>query len=109
MTFVVTPAQTGEFSLAASPASLTIQHGKWDTYAVTITRTGGFTGPVALSVSGLPSGVTGTFNPASATGDSSTLMINSQGNAQRGTVTLTITGTSAGVPNATGTVSLTIR
>jgi hypothetical protein len=37
------------------------------------------------------------------------LMINSQGNAQRGTVTLTITGTSAGVPNATGTVSLTIR
>jgi hypothetical protein len=109
VTLVVTGGQPAGFTLAATPASLTVQHGKTGTYAITITRTGGFAGAVALSVTGLGPGVTGTFNPASTTGNTSTLTINAQGNAQRATFTLTITGTSAGVPTATRTVSLTIR
>jgi hypothetical protein len=107
VTLVVTPP--GSFSLSATPASLTVQHGRSGTYAVTITRTAGFSDAVALSVSGLGSGVTGTFNPSSATGTSSTLTINASGNAQRSTFTLTITGTSASAPTATTTVTLTIR
>ena len=78
------------------------------TYAVTITRTAGFSGAVALTVSGLPSGGTGTFNPSSVTGTSSTLTVNAQGNASRTTVTLRITGAS-GTITATTTVTLTIR
>jgi hypothetical protein len=109
VTFVVTAPVPAGFSVSASPASLTVQHGKNGTYTVTITRTGGFAGAVALSVSALPSGVTAAFSPASVTGTTSTLTINAAGNAQRVTQALTITGTSAGQPDATATVSLTIR
>jgi hypothetical protein len=107
VTFVVT--SPGSFSLSATPASLTVQHGKNGAYTITITRAAGFSGAVTLAVSGLPSGVTGTFNPSTVTGTSSTLAINAIGNAQRRTVTLTITGTSAGAPTTTTTASLTIR
>jgi len=109
VSFVVNAPVAAGFSISAAPPTLTVQHGKSGTYTITITRTGGFTGAVALSVTGQSAGVTATFNPASATGTASTLTISAQGNAQRGTGTLTITGTSAGQPNATATVSLTIR
>jgi len=109
VSFVVNAPVAAGFSVSASPASLTVQHGKSGSYTVTITRTGGFTGAVALSVTGQPSGVTATFNPASTTGTTSTLTISAQGNAQRVTQPLTITGTSPGQPDATATVSLTIR
>jgi hypothetical protein len=107
VTLVVTAP--GSFSLSAAPASLTVQHGKNGSYAITITRSGGFSAAVALSVSALPANVTASFNPSSTTGPSSTLTISASGNAHRGTVTLTITGTSAGAPTATTTVSLTVR
>jgi hypothetical protein len=107
VTFVVTAP--GSFSLSANPASLTVRRGRSGTDTVTITRSAGFSGAVALSVSGLPSNVTGTFNPSTVTGTSSTLTLIAAGNAQRGTFTLTITGTSAGAPTATTTVRLTVR
>lgn len=100
---------TAPFSLSAAPASRTVRRGNTGTYTVTITRTAGFSGDVALSVTGLQSGVTGTFNPSSVTGTSSVLTITAAGNAQRVTRTLTITGTSAGAPTQTTTVTLTVR
>jgi uncharacterized membrane protein len=109
VTFVVTSAAQPSFTLSAAPASLSIKHGKSDSYAVTITRTGGFTGAVALSVTGQGAGVTATFNPASVTGSSSTLTIDVANNASHDTRTLTITGSSPGVTSASTTVSLTIR
>src|SRR5262249_37747197 len=102
-------AVTQGFTLSATPASLTVQHGNRGSYTVTVSRTGGFTGAGALSVSGLPPGVTGTFNPSSGTGTGATPNLNASGNAQRRTVTLTITGTSPGAATKTTTVSLTIR
>ena len=52
------------FSLSISPASATIPLlGSTTTYTVTITRTGGFSGAVTLSVAGLPSGGSATFTP----------------------------------------------
>ena len=56
-------------------------------------NTGGFTGSVNLSISGLPSGVTASFNPSPANGISLlTLTVGS--NAIRGSYLLTISGTS---------------
>src|SRR5262245_12257720 len=107
--FVVTAGQPAGFSVAVAPLTLTVQHGKSGSYTVTITRTGGFAGAVTLSVSGLQTGVTATFNPAAPTGNTATLNINAIGNAQRVTRTLTITGTATGFPPATATVTLTIR
>src|SRR5207247_1316020 len=63
-----------EFTLSASPSSRTVAPGGSTSYSVTITPTGGFSGQVTLSVSGLPSGATGSFNPNPATA-SSTLAV----------------------------------
>jgi xyloglucan-specific exo-beta-1,4-glucanase len=65
-----TPTPTPNFSLAASPATLTVNRGASGTGAITITRSGGFTGGIALGASGLPGGVTASFTPASTTGNS---------------------------------------
>lgn len=107
VTFVVTAP--GSFSISASPASRTVSRRSSTTYAITITRTGGFSGVVTLAVSGMNQGVTGSFNPSSVSGTSSTLTITAANGARRGQVTLTITGTSAGLPNATTTVTLTVN
>jgi hypothetical protein len=87
---------TPSFALAASPSGLTINPGGSGTSTILITPSGGFTGSVALSASGLPSGVTATLNPASATG-SSTLTLAASSTAQVGTATVIVTGTGGGL------------
>ncbi|HVH71392.1 MAG TPA: N,N-dimethylformamidase beta subunit family domain-containing protein, partial [Candidatus Dormibacteraeota bacterium] len=59
----------GSFTITASPSSQTVTPGGSTSYSVTINPTGGFGGQVNLSVSGVPSGATGSFapNPATAT------------------------------------------
>ncbi len=96
------------FSISVSPSSRSVRRGRSTSFSVSIARTGGFTGGVALSVSGLPSGVTGSFSQNPATGNSSTLSISTSRTATRGTVTLTISGLSGGVTKTT-TVSLTVQ
>jgi len=52
------------YSLSASPSSVTITQGTSGNSTITVTPQNGFTGSVALSASGLPSGVAAAFNPA---------------------------------------------
>src|SRR5205085_12174983 len=54
-----------DFSLSASPRSLTInrRHSNSANTTITVTPISSFGGTVALSVSGLPAGVTATFTP----------------------------------------------
>jgi hypothetical protein len=93
------------FSLSITPASATIPLlGSTTTYTVTITRTGGFTGAVTLSVAGLPSGGSATFTPNPATGASSALKVTVR-ILPRGTFPLTVTGTSG---TTTHTASATL-
>jgi hypothetical protein len=90
-----TPTGTPDFSLSISPSSVTVPRaGGTATYTVTINRTGGFSGAVTLSVSGLPSGTTGVFSPNPASGSSSTLTLTVSSSTRRGTYTFTVTGTS---------------
>jgi hypothetical protein len=86
-----------------------VARGHNATYTVTITRMNGFTGSVQLSVSGLPAGVSGSFNPGtiSAAGTSSTLTVTTKGNAKTGTSTLTVTGANGTLKHA-ATAGLTI-
>jgi hypothetical protein len=107
VTLVVQAAAAPGYSLSANPSSRSIVQGARTTYTVTITRTGGFTGSVALSASGLPSGVTASFSPTSTTGTSSTLSVTSSARTQTGSYTLTITGVS-GTLTRTITVTLVI-
>jgi uncharacterized membrane protein len=97
-----------DFTLSASPASLTVNRGASGASTITITRTGGFTSSVALSATGLPSGVTATFNPPSTTGTSSTLTLAASSAATTGTVNVTVSGTGGSLTRS-ATLSLTVN
>jgi endo-1,4-beta-xylanase len=99
--------QAPNFTLSANPSSLTVNRGASGTSAITITRSGGFTDAVTLTAIGLPSGVTATFNPASATGTSSVLTLAASSAATLGAATVTITGVGGGLTR-TATISLTV-
>jgi subtilisin len=100
-----TPSEAPGFTLSAAPASRAVSRGQSTTYAVTVNRTGGFSGSVAFSVSGLPSRSSAWFSPT-ATG--STLTVSTSSKTTRGTRTLTITGTSGG-RSRTAQVTLTVN
>src|ERR1700689_5475645 len=75
---------TPDFTLSASPSSLTIkQGGSGVSSTITVNPADGFSGSVSLSVSGVPSGVTASFNPTS-TSTTSTLTLIAAGNAPTG-------------------------
>jgi hypothetical protein len=103
----VTLVVSADFSLSASPASRTINHGRSTTYTVTIIALNGFTGSVNFVVSGLPSGSTASFSPNPAT-TSSVLTVNTSGGTPTGTYTLTISGTGGGKTH-TVTVKLVVN
>jgi endoglucanase len=104
----VTDVPTPDFSLSASPASLTINRGASGTSTITVTRTGGFTGGVTLSASGLPAGVSANFNPNPATAGSAALTLSVSTTATLGAATITVTGTGGGLTRTT-TVALTVN
>jgi len=85
-----------DFSLSVTPSSRTVSAGATATYTASIGALSGFTGSVALSVSGLPGSIgTATFAPASVSGaGSSQLAIQTLANAPSGSFPLTVTGTS---------------
>jgi hypothetical protein len=89
-----------DFGIGVSPGSRTAPQGTSTTYTVSITPTGGFTGTVTLSVSGLPGGTTGTFSPATLTSGNSTLTVAVGAATVPGTYTITITGTSGSLSHS---------
>jgi len=98
-----------DFSTSASPSSQTVVAGGNTPYTVNVGALNGFNGPVNFSASGLPSGASASFNPASVTGSgSSTMTVATSTSTPAGTYTITITGTSGSVTHST-TVSLTVN
>jgi len=105
VSLTVNPAP--DFSLSASPGSITIVQGNNGTSTISVNPLNGFSGSVSLSASGLPSGVTAAFNPSGTT-TTSTLTLTASSSAAVGTATVTITGTSGSLTHTT-TVSLTVN
>ena len=84
-----------DFSLSATPSSRTILPGAGTSYTATVAPLNGFTGTVAFTVTGLPSGATATFNPVSVTTSGSTTMnVSTTAATPPGSYPLTIRGTS---------------
>jgi hypothetical protein len=105
----VTLVVSGNFSVSIVPASLTVSRGSNGSYSVTVTPGSGFTGTVALSVSGLPRRTSASFSPASITGSgTSTLTVSTNRKSPTGTFTLTVTATSGGLTHSQQ-VTLTLR
>src|SRR5271169_2908233 len=72
------PAATADFSIAASPSTLTIAAGQPAVFTVTLGGLNGFSSAVALTCSGQPLGSTCNFSPASvspASGGTATSMM----------------------------------
>jgi cellulose 1,4-beta-cellobiosidase len=92
ITLTVT-SPTGGFTLKPSTSPCTMVQGGSCSVTITITDISPFTGTVAFSASGLASGITGSFNPASSA-TSTVLTLNASSAAAIGTSTVTVTGTS---------------
>jgi hypothetical protein len=96
-----------DFSISASPSSLTLAQGAGGSSTISTAVTSGSAQSITLSVSGTPAGATASLSPTSITaGASSTLSVNA-GTAAVGTYTLTVTGTGTSATHST-TVSLTV-
>ena len=98
------------FTLSASPASVSVVQGSNGTSTITSAVSGGFDAAVALTASGQPAGVTVSFSPTSiaAPGSgSSTMSMAVASTTATGTYTITVTGTGGGVTETT-TVILTV-
>jgi subtilase family serine protease len=102
------PPPQQNFTLSASPSSVTVTQGSSGNSTITITRSNGFSGSVTLSASGLPTGVGATFSPNPATGSTSTLTLTANSTATAGTANITVTGTSGSLTRTT-TISLTVN
>jgi hypothetical protein len=107
-----------DFSISATPTTQTVTAGGNATYTVSTSPLNGFTGSVALGTSGLPTGATASFSPASISGSaSSTLTVSTSSSTPPATYTVTVTGINGSIVHstavllavnaATGSVSIT--
>lgn len=111
LTLVVTqPA--ADFTITLASQSLSVQAGASATLQIAIAAINGFAGGVSFSVSGLPTGATTNFNPASVPGSGSTsLTVAADSSTPTGQFPLTITASANGPNGAiahTAAVVLTV-
>jgi hypothetical protein len=97
-----------DFTLTGTAVTSSVSAGGTATYTVSAGAVNGFSGTINLTVSGLPAGAVGTFNPSSInTSGNATLTVTTTGSTPAGSVTLTITGTSGTLTHTT-TVPLSV-
>jgi hypothetical protein len=105
-----TGAATPDFSISASPTSVSVAQGANGTSTITTSVSGGFNNAISLSASGAPSGTTVSFSPTSiaAPGSGSSTMTMAVGaGTAAGTYSITVTGT-GGTTSHSASVSLTV-
>lgn len=101
---------TPDFSISASPSSVTVAQGGQGGSTITTTALNGFNNAIALTSSGAPGGSTVSFNPMSipAPGSGTSAMtIAVGGTTTPGTYPITVTGTGGTTQHST-TVNLTV-
>jgi len=107
----VTAPSSGAFTISVSPTSGYLDQGQSGYAAVTTRVSGGFDSAITLSATGVPSGVSYSFSPASigAPGSGrSDFNLTVSSTAPTGTYPITITGTGGGITNTT-TLTFQIR
>lgn len=97
---------TPSFTLAAAPNPVSLQSGSSATSTIQLTELNGFSAAVTLSLTGLPSGVTGTFGAFSA-GHASTLTLSATNAATPGAYPISVAGVS-GTLSSTASLSLVV-
>ena len=109
VTLTVTAQQQPNFTLSASPATLSVQQGNQGMSTITTTISGGFNSAISVGLR-MPSGTTVRFKPnpipAPGTGNS-TMTITVGASTPTGTYPITVTGNGGGIQQNT-TVTLTV-
>ena len=109
VSLTITAPVSGNFTISVSPTSGYLDQGQSGYAVVTVTATGGFDSAVALSATGVPSGVTSSFSPTSITGSgTSHFTLTVSRTAPTGTYPITITGTSGTITHST-TLTFSVR
>lgn len=111
VTLRVLTAAAPNFGLSPRPTERTITDGDSAEFIIDIARSGGFSGPVAFTVSGLPMKTSAQFdpNPVPGAGNSTTLVVTTEDKAKSGTYPLTLTGLGQlGPTSATRSTSVTL-
>ena len=100
-----------DFSLSASPGTVTIQSGTSSSATLSATSTNGFSSQINVVVSGLPAGVTLSPSPITLMpGTPTQLTLSADPTASPSTATLTFTGTSGSLTHsATESLSVIAR
>src|SRR5262249_11849126 len=101
---------TPNFTISASPASVSVGQGNQGTSTISTAVSGGFNSSIALSASGAPSGATGRFNPSAMTapgGGRAIMTVAVGASTAAGTYPIIVTGSGGGIQQNT-TVSLTV-
>ncbi len=96
------------FSFAVAPTTASVPQGGNTTATANITRANGYAGAVSLALTGAPSGLTITVNPASITGNNATLNIASTSAMAAGNYPITVSATGAGIAG-TQTATLNVQ
>jgi hypothetical protein len=109
LALTVTAASLGDFALSVVPSTVTVTAGQSANTTVNIARSGGFTGAVNLTVTGLPAGVTANFVPASATGTQAQLSITAAAGTAASTFTAVVRGNATGLVERTVNLGVTVQ
>ena len=102
------PAPAADFSVSASPGSLSLASGGSGSSTIAIAPQGNFSGDVALSVSGVPQGASASFDNATVPGGSGSAVLTvNAGTAGASSATLTVTAVSGALSHS-ATIALSI-
>lgn len=103
------PPTTSSISVSNGSPTLSVAQSASGTAAITVGRVS-YTGDVALTAEGLPTGITATFTPATLGSGvtASSLSLAASGTASVGASTITIRARGTGVSDATTTLALTV-
>jgi uncharacterized membrane protein len=100
VTVTLTVTVAGNFTISASPSSLTVVQGTQGISTITTAVSGGFNSSISLSYSGAPANTTVTFDPptipAPGAGNS-TMTITVDSSTPVGTYPITVTGNGGGI------------
>jgi hypothetical protein len=104
----LTVQSAGDFTISASPTSVSLIQGNNGGSTVTLTSLNGYNKSANLTVSGCPSGATCSLTPTAVTPTNTSALSITTGTATPGSYTVTVKGTDGTLTHST-TVGLTIQ
>lgn len=102
------PIPTPTMSISFPSTAMSAPRGQSRTFPVTVTRGGGFSGTVTISVTGLPQDLSVGCSPSAVLGSTTTLTVAPGASQSLGTFTATVKATGTGVATHTTLLSITV-